>query len=138
MVSANCKQASGAAFSSVLVEQGGHGHAAAIRGRRPRRRLLAVANPSWALVAFRSTGGGGAAPAIRQPHPLPAPPRHDHMPVVLDGVVRAAREEPGDHRPPVAVGAVRREEELLLLLGEGAPVDSWVELVEPPKPAAFA
>ena len=57
----------------------------------------------------------GAAP-VREPHPLPAPPRHDHMPVVLDGVVGAPREEPGDDGPPVAVDAVGRQEQRLLLL----------------------
>lgn len=34
-------------------------------------------------------------------------PRRDDMPVVLDGVVGAAGEEPGDGRPPVAVKSVQ-------------------------------
>jgi hypothetical protein len=59
------------------------------------------------------------------------------MPVVLDGVVGAPREQPGDDGPAVAVDAVGGEEQLLLLLREGAPVDPRVQLVEPPQPAAF-
>jgi hypothetical protein len=63
--------------------------------------------------------------------------RHDDVPVVLDGVVGAAREEAGDERPAVAVGAVRLQEQLLLRRREGPPVDPRVQLVEPPEPAAL-
>jgi hypothetical protein len=94
------------------------------------------------VIVFHGTGsvtsdGSGTALPVRHPHPLPTPPRHDHMPVVLHGVVGASREEPGDDGPPVAVDAVRGEEQLLLFLREGAPVDPRVELIEPPQPATF-
>jgi len=59
------------------------------------------------------------------------------MPVVLHGVVGAPGEEPGDDGPPIAMDAVRGEEQLLLFLREGAPVDPRVQLIEPPQPAAF-
>ena len=64
--------------------------------------------------------------------------RRDDVPVVLDGVVGAAREEAGDERPAVAVGAVRLQEQLLLRRREGPPVDPRVQLVEPSEPAALA
>lgn len=117
-------------FPSVLVKQGGHATRVGCGSR-----LLAgsgVVVP-WADLVFTGTcplAGG-------YPHPLPAAARHDHMPVVLDGVVGAAREEPGDDGPPVAVDAVRGQEQLLLFLREGAPVDPGVQLVEPPQPAAL-
>jgi hypothetical protein len=60
------------------------------------------------------------------------------MPVILDSVVRAAREVAGDERPLVAVGAVGVEQPLFFLLCEGPLVDPRVKLVEPPEPAAFA
>ena len=63
--------------------------------------------------------------------------RHEDVPVVLDGVVGAAREEARDERPLVAVGAVRRQEPLLLLLRERPAVEPRVQLVEPPQPAAL-
>jgi hypothetical protein len=59
------------------------------------------------------------------------------MPVVLDGVVGAPREEPGDDGPPVAMDAVGGKEQLLFLLREGAPVYPGVQLIEPPQSAAF-
>jgi hypothetical protein len=89
-------------FSTVLVEQGGH----AIRVRSSRSGLLAGAGARKTGIFFRGCGGGAGPPVGRQPHPLPAATRHDHMPVVLDGVVGAAREEPGDDGPAVAVDAV--------------------------------
>ncbi len=33
--------------------------------------------------------------------------RHDYMPVILDGVIRATRKQASDHGPFVAVKAVR-------------------------------
>jgi hypothetical protein len=128
---ANGNKRSTSEFTSVLVQQGGH-------AVRVRPRLLGVPG----VITFHGIGSGasgrsGTALSVRHPHPLPAPPRHDHMPLVLHGVVGAPREEPGDHGPPVAVDAVRGEEQLLLFLREGAPVDPRVELIEPPQPAAF-
>jgi hypothetical protein len=75
-------------------------------------------------------GAGGALVAA-------AAARHDDVPVVLDGVVGAAGEEAGDERPPVAVGAVRLQEPLLLRRREGPLVDPRVQLVEPPEPATL-
>jgi hypothetical protein len=75
-------------FSTILVEQGGH----AIRVRSSRSRLLAGAGGRMTDIIVRGCGGGAGPPVGRVPHPLPAPARHDHMPVVLDGVVGAARE----------------------------------------------
>lgn len=57
---------------------------------------------------------------------LPKLACHDHMPVVLDCVVCAAREETRNHGPFVAVEAMRGEKALLLVVGEGATVDAWV------------
>jgi hypothetical protein len=89
----------------------------------------------------RRRGGGGAGgrrlAASDRAGPLALPARGEDVPVVLDGVVGAPREEAGDERPPVAVCAVRRQEALLLLLRERPPVDPRVQLVEPPQPAAL-
>lgn len=52
--------------------------------------------------------------------------RHDDVPVVLHGVVRAAGEEARDHGPLVAVEAVRSHQALLLLVAEGALADPGV------------
>lgn len=57
---------------------------------------------------------------------------HHHMPVVFDCVVCAPWEEPGDHRPLVAVESVCCKQLLLLLFCERPPIDAGVELVEPP------
>jgi hypothetical protein len=57
--------------------------------------------------------------------------------VVLHGVVGAAGEEPRDHRPLVAVEAVRRHQPLLLLVAERPLADPRVQLVEPPQAAAL-
>jgi hypothetical protein len=80
----------------------------------------------WLIAAAERAGGLLALPA-----------RGENVPVVLDGVVSAPLEEAGDERPLVAVGAVRHQEALLLLLREGPPVDPRVQLVEPPQPAAL-
>ena len=109
---------------------------------RQRRGAVAAAAGDGGWREVRRGGGGGAggggglaAPDRAALHAVPA--RGEDVPVVFDGVVGAAREEAGDERPPVAVGAVRRQEALLLLLGEGPPVDPRVQLVEPPQPAAL-
>ena len=81
---------------------------------------------------------GGACGPGKEPGALAAAARHDDVPVVLDGIVRAAGEEVGDERPLVAVGAVGVEQPLLLLLRERPLVDPRVQLVEPPEPAALA
>jgi hypothetical protein len=107
----------GAAGVVVVVVEDDDGRQ--VRRRRRRRR-----------------GRGGLAAAERA-GVLPLPARHEDVPVVLDGVVGAAREEARDESPLVAVRAVRRQEPLLLLLREGAPVDPRVQLVEPPQAAAL-
>lgn len=95
------------------------------------------------------TGGGGAAAAA--PPPVrrrggagggglqlpPLPPGHDDMEVVLDSIVCPAREEPGNESPFVAIQPVGSQQPLLLLLPKCPPVDPWVQLVEPPQPAAL-
>lgn len=80
------------------------------------------------LAHFAAAVGGGLLSVF---------PGHDDVPVVLDGVVGSPRKQARDHRPFVAVEAVRRHEPLLLLLRERPPVYPRVQLVEPPQPAAF-
>lgn len=64
--------------------------------------------------------------------------RRNDVPVVLDGVVGAAGEEPGDGRPPVAVKAVQGQQPRFFLLRERAAVDLRVQLIEPSQPTALA
>ena len=92
---------------------------------------------TWRRRASSSSRGGeeGTAGGALV---APAAARHDDVPVVLDGIVRAAGEEAGDERPLVAVGVVGVEQPLLLLLRERPLVDPRVQLVEPPEPAALA
>ena len=65
------------------------------------------------------------------------PASHDDVPVVLHCVVGAAREEPCDGRPSVAMDAVGSKEPFFFLLRERAAVDPRVQLIEPPQPATF-
>src|SRR6185437_5058047 len=107
-----------------------------------RGAVVAVADDGGGWREVRRGGGGGAGgggvlAASDRAGLLAVLARGEDVPVVLDGVVGAPREEAGDERPPVAVGAVRRQEALLLLLREGPPVDPRVQLVEPPQPAAL-
>ena len=110
-------------------------------GRQGRGAVVAVADGGgWREVRRGGGGGAGGGGGLAAPdraalHAVPA--RGEDVPVVFDGVVGAAREEAGDERPFVAVGAVRRQEALLLRLREGTPVDPRVQLVEPPQPAAL-
>jgi len=59
-------------------------------------------------------------------------------PVVLDLVVGAAGEAPGDARPPAAVLRVELEDEALLVGGDAAAAEARVEVVDPPETAALA
>ena len=59
------------------------------------------------------------------------------VPEVLDLVVGAARQLRGDLRPLVAEDGVEVDDEVLLLLGEGAPLQVRPQVVYPPKPAAL-
>lgn len=83
------------------------------------------------IMASRSTPFG------IQSRVLSLSSRHDDMPVVLDGVVRSPRKEPGDQRPLVPVNPVGGEEPLFLLLCKRPFVDSWVQLVKPSQSAAL-
>lgn len=55
--------------------------------------------------------------------------------MVLDGVVRPPRQQPGNGGPPVTVARVRRHDGLVLGGGEGAVLDARAQLVAPPEPA---
>ncbi|URE31554.1 PPR repeat [Musa troglodytarum] len=59
------------------------------------------------------------------------------MPMVLDSIVCPSREEPGNQCPFVAIKPASCQKSLLFFLTEGPPVDPWVQLVEPSKPAAL-
>ena len=59
-------------------------------------------------------------------------------PEVLDLVVGAAGEAPGDARPPAAVLRVELENEALLVGGDAAAAEARVEVVDPPETAALA
>jgi hypothetical protein len=63
---------------------------------------------------------------------LPREAPLSRVPVVLDGVVCAARQQLGDLSPPVAVHAVSLHEHLLFLSGPCVLLDGWVQLVVPP------
>lgn len=54
-------------------------------------------------LGFRGAVGRLAG---EQPRLLSTSSSHDHMPVVLDGVVGPPREETSDHSPPVSVDPV--------------------------------
>lgn len=68
---------------------------------------------------------------------LPGLTSHDDVPVVLDGVVSAAREKPCDDGPSVPVNPVRRQQPLLFLFCERPSVDSRIQLIEPSQTAAL-
>jgi hypothetical protein len=93
---------------------------------RRRRGLLELA--LHGLVELAAAVRGGLLAVLA---------RHDDVPVVLDGVVGAAREEARDHGPLVAVEPVRRHQPLLLLVAEGPLADARVQLVEPAQAAAL-
>lgn len=60
------------------------------------------------------------------------------VPVVLDLVIRPARQFRRDHRPSVAERGVERDDERVLVAGEGAPLEVGPEVVDPPQAAALA
>lgn len=111
------------------------------------REIIIIAIKKWKVSVEGSGNLGGADGLPRRRcmvvygledgllgvhlRPLSAFPGHDNVPVVLHGVIGAAGEKPGDYSPPVSVNPVRRQEALFLLLRERAPVDSWIQLVEP-------
>jgi hypothetical protein len=60
------------------------------------------------------------------------------VPVVLDGVVGASREQAGDGGPLVAEAGVGAQDGVVLVRGEGAVLHLRGELVAPPEAARLA
>lgn len=102
--------------------------------------VIVVMESAGSSTSTAATGSRLVAAAIRLrldatavgARTLPQLPRHDDVPVILHGVVSAAGKQTRDHRPLVAVEAVRGEQPLLFFLREWAPIDSRVQLIEPP------
>jgi len=114
----------------VVAEGGADDVSRAARGRRHccDRRGGGLELPLDCLVELAAAVRRGLLAVLA---------RHDDVPVVLDGVVRAPREQARDHRPLVAVEAVRRHQPLFFLVAEGPLADPRVQLVEPPEAAAL-
>lgn len=58
---------------------------------------------------------------------------HGRVPVVLDGIVRAAVEKLGDFRPPIPRAALRVVDHVLLFPCPRVPLEGWIEMVQPPR-----
>jgi len=60
------------------------------------------------------------------------------VPVILDGVIGAARKEARDGSPFVSVNSVRLDDDLVLRRREGTVLHLWTQLVAPSQPAGLA
>jgi len=79
---------------------------------------------------FFSHSGLKMFPTVK-PRSCSRPSCHDHMPVVLDCIIRAPWELPSDDSPPVSVDPLSRNQSPLLLFSEGASVNPWIQLIIP-------
>lgn len=74
----------------------------------------------------------------RKLRPLFVPSDHDHMPVILNSVIGAPWEQARNDRPSVSIDLMSRKQQLVLVLCERLPVDSWIQLIEPSQPTTLS
>eukprot|EP00053_Salpingoeca_punica_P008611 m.77034 g.77034 ORF g.77034 m.77034 type:complete len:398 (-) comp14674_c1_seq9:234-1427(-) len=99
--------------------------------------VLIVAAAIRVLLARCEGAAAARADGLAARVALHAPP-HRRVPVVLDGVVRPARQELGDLGPLVAEGVVGVQDDAVLLLCPGRLLDVRRQMVVPPFAALLA